>query len=159
MVTADIQWLLFNGDLRENSNVMNFMEEDTLLIVGNGFDLGIGFKTSYKDFMDSSYFPNPNESGLSEYLVSVRDKNFGWVDIENELATYSKKLEDMNNCGLEGSYREYSEKFRFEYELLKNGLRNYLKILTSQRMTLKSDNQSKRILEHQHNPVSSIDVC
>ena len=31
--------------------------EETLLIVGNGFDLSMGFKTSYGDFMKSSYFP------------------------------------------------------------------------------------------------------
>ena len=34
------------------------MGEETLLIVGNGFDLSMGFKTSYGDFMKSSYFPN-----------------------------------------------------------------------------------------------------
>lgn len=32
------------------------MGEETLLIVGNGFDLSMGFKTSYGDFMKSSYF-------------------------------------------------------------------------------------------------------
>ena len=30
------------------------MGEETLLIVGNGFDLSMGFKTSYGDFMKSS---------------------------------------------------------------------------------------------------------
>ena len=34
------------------------MGEETLLIVGNGFDLSMGFKTSYGDFMKSTYFPN-----------------------------------------------------------------------------------------------------
>lgn len=29
---------------------------DTLLILGNGFDLSLGLKTSYGDFMKSSYF-------------------------------------------------------------------------------------------------------
>ena len=32
------------------------MGEETLLIVGNGFDLSIGFKTSYGDFMKRSTF-------------------------------------------------------------------------------------------------------
>lgn len=32
------------------------MGEETLLIVGNGFDLSMGFNTSYGDFMQSSYF-------------------------------------------------------------------------------------------------------
>lgn len=31
------------------------MEKETLLIVGNGFDLSMGFKTSYGDFMQSSF--------------------------------------------------------------------------------------------------------
>lgn len=36
------------------------MGEETLLIVGNGFDLSMGFKTSYGDFMRSSFFPESN---------------------------------------------------------------------------------------------------
>ena len=32
------------------------MGEETLLIVGNGFDLSMGFKTSYGDFMKSHTF-------------------------------------------------------------------------------------------------------
>ena len=38
------------------------MGEETLLIVGNGFDLSMGFKTSYGDFMKSSYFPHEETS-------------------------------------------------------------------------------------------------
>ena len=38
----------------------------TLFIIGNGFDLDLNLKTSYHDFLDSSYFRN-KASIFSEY--------------------------------------------------------------------------------------------
>lgn len=38
------------------------MGEETLLIVGNGFDLSMGFKTSYGDFMQSPFYPKNNST-------------------------------------------------------------------------------------------------
>lgn len=124
------------------------MEEDKLLIVGNGFDLGIGFKTSYHDFMASSAFSKLEESNLAEHLVSVSERNLGWVDIEQELSSYSRKLGDMKNYDLSDSYREFTEEFRHEYEDLKDALWSYLKENTSQRPVLKIDNHAKSILDN-----------
>ena len=31
--------------------------KDRILILGNGFDLGLGLKTSYRDFCNSKYWP------------------------------------------------------------------------------------------------------
>lgn len=47
------------------------MGEETLLIVGNGFDLSMGFKTSYGDFMKSSFFLN-----LILPYVRISESNF-----------------------------------------------------------------------------------
>ena len=58
------------------------MAEETLLIVGNGFDLSMGFKTSYGDFMKSSFFPNKKTSALCSYLSEKYQENMGWIDIE-----------------------------------------------------------------------------
>ena len=68
------------------------MGEETLLIVGNGFDLSMGFKTSYGDFMRSSYFPNKETSALCSYLSEKYQENMGWIDIENELSNFSRML-------------------------------------------------------------------
>lgn len=64
-----------------------------VLILGNGFDLDLGLKTSYKDFWESEFcpkdFPAPliwhlNEA-LGDHLEMVR-----WYDLENELYNYYK---------------------------------------------------------------------
>lgn len=68
------------------------MGEETLLIVGNGLDLSMEFKTSYGDFMQSSYFPNKETSSLCSYLYDQYEENMGWIDIENELSEYSRIL-------------------------------------------------------------------
>lgn len=123
------------------------MEERKLLIVGNGFDLGIGFKTSYNDFMISPEFPSPESSGLAQHLVSVKDKNLGWVDIEQELSTYSRNWWEMKKRGLNVDFRGFTEEFRSEYESLKNGLWSYLKNVTSHSPVIARDNPAKCVLD------------
>lgn len=45
--------------------------DNTLFILGNGFDLGLDFKTSYGDFMKSKEFFDFRESTyLGEYLYN-----------------------------------------------------------------------------------------
>lgn len=63
-----------------------------VFIIGNGFDLNLGLDTSYKDFIESSFFTrNLGENGLSlfNHLNEVSKSN--WIDIEKELAIYSNK--------------------------------------------------------------------
>ncbi len=66
-----------------------------VLILGNGFDLDLGLKTSYKDFWESKYcpkdYPAPliwhlNET-LGDHLDMVR-----WYDLEEELYRYYQKI-------------------------------------------------------------------
>ena len=42
-----------------------------VFIIGNGFDLNLGWKTSYKDFISSEYWPLKNKESyclMAEYL-------------------------------------------------------------------------------------------
>ncbi len=55
------------------------MGEETLLIVGNGFDLSMGFKTSYGDFMKSSYFPNRGNFHICAPIFIINMKRI-WMD-------------------------------------------------------------------------------
>lgn len=76
-----------------------------VFIIGNGFDLNLGLETSYKDFIESSFFTrNLGENGLSlfNYLNEVNKSN--WIDIEKELATYSK-----NSSGMQDFLSEYKK--------------------------------------------------
>lgn len=122
------------------------MGEETLLIVGNGFDLSMGFKTSYGDFMKSSYFPHEETSNLCSYLHKQYEENMGWIDIENELSEYSRMLttKKLNakkyNTILDiGSLRE-------EYDELKSSLKCYLQEETKRAFGPSPDNPAKGVI-------------
>lgn len=123
------------------------MGEETLLIVGNGFDLSMRFKTSYGDFMKSSYFPHEETSNLCSYLHKQYEENMGWIDIENELSEYSRMLttKKLNakkyNTILDiGSLRE-------EYDELKSSLKCYLQEETKRAFGPSPDNPAKRVID------------
>lgn len=75
--------------------------KNLIVILGNGFDLDLNLKTSYKNFMDSNvfkgflnlshkqspYYPGCN---LFDYLVeSYEGHDKRWIDIEEELKDFS----------------------------------------------------------------------
>ena len=71
----------------------NIMEK--ILIIGNGFDLNLGFQTSYNDFLSSDRFRMlaDGDNQLAHYLSKTnqynQQTNINWVDIEHELKTFS----------------------------------------------------------------------
>ena len=68
----------------------------TLLIIGNGFDLNLGLKTGYCDFIKSDYFKKEvnNNNQLCKYLLNQQEL-YNWIDIENELKKYSTKTDSQ----------------------------------------------------------------
>ena len=62
-----------------------------LLVIGNGFDLALGVKSSYGDYINSPNFDSFRSSGavLAGYL-HTRFAHQNWVDIEAELSVYSQ---------------------------------------------------------------------
>ena len=95
-------------------------EYDAVLITGNGFDLNLGLKTSYQDFITSDIFNNllTTDNQLCSYLKSQQDLN-NWIDIENELKEYSRTIcKDSNR-----------KAFRQEYQILCSSLCEYLNSL------------------------------
>ncbi len=72
----------------ENINV----PRKIVLILGNGFDLELGLKTSYKDFWESDYCPKNYPAPLIRHLNQFKKGRRGevkWYDLENELGSYS----------------------------------------------------------------------
>ena len=53
---------------------------NTLLVIGNGFDLYLGRKTSYKDYFLSDDFKEKREQLLSIYRNRVKTLTHNWVD-------------------------------------------------------------------------------
>lgn len=103
----------------------------SLFIIGNGFDLNLGLKTSYNDYMNSDFFQRNlnNGSELFDFL-SKQKSVLNWVDIEKELARYSLKFNGDSNCFLQ------------DYNLLCCELKNYLKTLSTE-----SINKNSKIYE------------
>lgn len=62
-----------------------------VLILGNGFDLDLGLKTSYKDFWESEYCPKAYPAPLIHHLNQCWPGSLDavkWYDLENELLNY-----------------------------------------------------------------------
>lgn len=124
-----------------------------LLVIGNGFDINLGLKTKFSDYFEhiptNDSFKN---TGLYKYLQNAIKRKDRWIDLENELKSYAisemnqiislainKEFDSGNRRNFEKqfndlylrpeyqeSFIEFSEKFRKDFEILKESLRNYL---------------------------------
>lgn len=121
------------------------MGEETLLIVGNGFDLSMGFKTSYGDFMKSSFFPK-YDSTLCSHLRKQFQENMGWIDIEKELSEFSSMLISMKQDAKKKHIKWEYDSFREEYEELKSS-KAYLQEETKRAFGPSPDNPAKRVID------------
>jgi len=66
-----------------------------VLVLGNGFDLDLGLKTSYKDFWESEYCPKEYPAPLIHHLNQCWPGNLDavkWYDLENELLNYYSSI-------------------------------------------------------------------
>ena len=96
-------------------------DRKVLVIIGNGFDLDLGLKTSYKDFMLSQVFNDYREIShleISSYgklnLFDILQKQFDgydkkWIDVEIELREFAKNV-DLSGYDNKQEPIEYIEK-------------------------------------------------
>ncbi len=71
-----------------------------VLILGNGFDLDLGLKTSYKDFWESEFCPKDYPAPLIHHLNQCWPENLEavkWYDLENELLKYYLDMASPSN--------------------------------------------------------------
>lgn len=47
---------------------------DKLLIIGNGFDIDLGLKTSYSDYITSDYFKNRLDGTYNSLLLYLENR-------------------------------------------------------------------------------------
>ena len=115
-----------------------------LYIIGNGFDLDLGIKSSYSDFFKSNEFNNLLGSNSScdfaKHLSkeNIKGPDVKWVDIEVELKKY------VNNLCIKSP-----KEFKLEFHSLKNALKLYLKrvnILGIIDQSKASSNLAKKII-------------
>lgn len=106
----------------ENSRRFKIGNDKVVLVIGNGFDLHFGLKTSYKNFMQSVNFQELiyNKNSLAIYLKNESERNESnnfqnWIDVENELKNYSNAKSGV------------SKNLLLEFKDLKKSLVEYLK--------------------------------
>ena len=107
-----------------------------LILIGNGFDLAHGLKTSYKDFSEK-YYDHPMLCKFRELVCSeFVENNVDWYDFEANYEGIVGSIFEKNFCNgissegciaLENKVKEYNEIFEDLAELLKK----YLKEETS----------------------------
>ena len=113
-----------------------------IIIIGNGFDLSLGLKTSYQDFIKSDYFISlVNENNTLAIYLNEKQEINNWVDIEKELTEYSKQIKDDKS------------KIKNDFKELKNTLMDYLKEAQEE-----ETNQNSRAFEMMKNEISDTDI-
>ena len=88
-----------------------------VLILGNGFDLDLGLKTSYKDFWESEFCPKDYPAPLIHHLNQCWPDNrdaVKWYDLENELMEYYKGI--ANPSAVEDLITEEEKEFLTLFE-------------------------------------------
>lgn len=114
-----------------------------ILIIGNGFDLNLGLKTSYKDFIQSNYFKTlvENKNLMAKYFNEKSELN-NWVDIEKEITKYSIKVKD-EDLNIKKDFLE-----------IKSALTNYLE--EAQKEKINEDSKAFKILKEEINNIDLI---
>lgn len=106
-----------------------------IFVLGNGFDMDLGLKTSYKDFWESKYCPKDYPASIIKHLNTKWSDNLDavkWYDLENELLEYFRYVKANYHlstdfltpkehtflkaidphCLIRGYYEEYEEQIR-----------------------------------------------
>ena len=108
------------------------MLSERVIIIGNGFDLDLGLKTSFKDFFNSDDSPfdksTTSESPLAHFINKQVNIN-SWYDLENIIHSYADK--DNNQTLRTSSKKFISAKQAFIADIkffnkLKKSLENYI---------------------------------
>lgn len=62
-----------------------------VFIIGNGFDLDLGWKTGYRDFVSSKYWPLKDKDPYSMMAQFLKEKTEidRWYDLESMLKVYA----------------------------------------------------------------------
>ena len=124
------------------------MKKNILLIIGNGFDLELGLKSSYKDFIDSDIYKGMAQR-LSENPAYKKNWNLNidediplfqyfqiisniqnWIDLEMELGKLaSRKVRIINNGIIEETPAKSTPFMKSSFYLLCDCLDTYLSTL------------------------------
>lgn len=93
---------------------------EAVVILGNGFDLNLGLRSGYADFLDSSYARKLIDN-KNNYLSNRIFNNYilqNWSDLEAELKSFAREFNDIDT--------KHAKEFRSQYNSLIDALQSYL---------------------------------
>lgn len=124
------------------------MNRSKVFIIGNGFDISLGWNTRYSDFANSKQWPFRNmTAGLAGHLNNVKDKE-KWFDIEKELLNYALSVRPSSTIVNEAEIRQLNDRKELDqqyYLMLIQRLQDYLK--EEQENSIKKYSPAARILK------------
>lgn len=118
-------------------------DQDTLLIIGNGFDLDLGLNTRFLDFAESDKWPFKNISAnkqLGAYLNKCAKDS--WFDLEHSMKSFCLERSTLNSLKL--YKQDFVESVRKDDALLNTGLVEYLE--QAEKGKLDIDSYASKIL-------------
>jgi hypothetical protein len=68
-----------------------------LHILGNGFDLNLGLKTSYKDFYDYYKSIKSSKNSVNNLKTNISDNYKNWSDLELALGQYTEEFKTVDD--------------------------------------------------------------
>lgn len=127
---------------------------NTLLFIGNGFDIACGYATKYSEFVEDETFKNLIQN--NNLCIHINNVNTiqQWVDLETELYNYSLKIVEEG-----GITEESSKQFKQEFFDLSFALQNYIASINSTKNIGISSNAGKTMIQkwnNENNIISTI---
>lgn len=101
------------------------MDTQSMIILGNGFDVALGIETKYSQFYEKSQdlrtFADNGNNLCQHILDNIKDGY--WSDLESGLYQYSLAITKKYGIG----NQEQADKFEHDFNELRTALFNYLK--------------------------------
>lgn len=114
---------------------------EKVLIIGNGFDLDLGLKTSYYDFMESPFFKGLDKSSHLMKHILFKKNISKWIDLEADIKNiisnkqgFFNRSEKFKNLPFDDVFKKNRDCF---YELIE-ALIKYLNTLDYSNLNKKS---------------------
>lgn len=131
----------------ENNVIDNeslFQGQD-VLIIGNGFDLDLDLKTSYKNFYESEFWPfKEPDTLMGAFLEQERNIN-NWMDLEEKIGEYAVR----SYVGDSITQKNYHQKNKEDFARIISSLGEFLSV--SENGAINKNSTASRVLSAQLN--------
>lgn len=117
-------------------------------LLGNGFDLNLGLKTSYASFLESYAQSDSKTPKIAEFKANISKNILLWSDLERALGSYTQYI--ANSTEFDSIFEDISDDLKHYLLEIENGLRetpeipslpasDFLKLLAEPENNLSAD--------------------